>query len=102
MRERYAARRQLLDSGLRVLGFGVPWIPAGAFYVLADARFLDSDCMRLSLELLERAHVAVAPGRDFGELAAGHLRFSYAAGEDVIAQALERIARFVAERTQRA
>ena len=37
MRAAYDVRRRLLVDGLRELGFGVPELPRGAFYVLADA-----------------------------------------------------------------
>ena len=78
MRATYDRRRARLLAGVRALGLRRASAPQGAFYILADARHVDTDSMRLSLSLLERAHVAVAPGRDFGEIAEGHLRFSYA------------------------
>ena len=47
----------------------------------------------MAFDVLERAHVAVGPGRDFGEVAEGHLRFSYAASEAQIREALTRLGR---------
>ena len=38
MRDAYARRRDRMVAGLRALGFGVPHVPDGAFYVFADAR----------------------------------------------------------------
>jgi aspartate/methionine/tyrosine aminotransferase len=93
MRVVYERRRALLLRGVRDLGLRVAGTPRGAFYVLADARHLDSDSMRLSLSLLERAHVTVAPGRDFGEVAEGYLRFSYARHERDIAEGMARLQR---------
>ncbi len=87
----YARRRRLLLDGLTQLGFGIAREPQGAFYVLADARHLDTDSKRLAHDLLERAHVSIAPGRDFGEAAEGFLRFSYATAEDQITGAIERL-----------
>ena len=95
MRERYAERRELLVSGLRELGFGIAVPPAGAFYVLADARHLGTDSLALAYRLLDSAHVAVAPGRDFGEAAEGFLRFSFAATEGDIRTALQRLRVFL-------
>jgi aspartate/methionine/tyrosine aminotransferase len=92
MREAYDGRRRLLVAGLRKLGFGVPAMPAGAFYVFADARPFDTDSRRLAFRLLEETQVAVTPGIDFGEAGEGWLRFSYAASDDTIAEALERLA----------
>ena len=87
----YDRRRRVLVDGVRALGLSVPVTPTGAFYVLADARHLGSDSLRLAFEILDRAHVALAPGRDFGEIAEGFLRFSFAASYDDIRTALERL-----------
>jgi aspartate/methionine/tyrosine aminotransferase len=96
MRAVYERRRGVLCEGLRALGFAVPHAPAGAFYVLAGARHLGSDSMQIALDLLARAHVGVAPGRDFGAIAEGHLRFSYATSEERIREGLARLSRVLA------
>ena len=93
MRAAYHQRRNRLVDGLRSLGFGIDRSPPGAFYVLADARRFGSDSLALAYRLLERAHVAVAPGIDFGDSAEGMLRFCYAASDEDIEEALERLAR---------
>ena len=92
MRDAYDRRRRLLVDGLRELGFGIPQLPRGAFYVLADARAFGSDSRRLAFDLLERSGVAATPGIDFGEAGEGFLRFCYAAAEEQIAEALEWLA----------
>ena len=93
MRDAYARRRTLLVDGLRKLGFGVPVLPSGAFYVLADARRFDTDSRRLAFRLLDEAGVAATPGVDFGPAAEGFLRFCYATSEQVLTEALERMER---------
>lgn len=93
MADAFARRRGLLVDGLRKLGFGVPSPPRGAFYVFADARAFGADSRRLAFDLLERAHVAVTPGVDFGAAGEGWLRFALSAPDEAIAEALERIAR---------
>jgi aspartate/methionine/tyrosine aminotransferase len=93
MRAAYDRRRRLLVDGLRRLGFGVPAMPKGAFYVFADARRFGSDSKRLAFDLLERTHVAVTPGVDFGAAGEGWLRFAYANSEAAIEEALARLAR---------
>ncbi len=93
MRDAYARRRTLLVDGLRKLGFGVPVVPQGAFYVFADARSFDTDSRRLAFDLLERAGVATAPGIDFGAAGEGFLRFCYAASEADLEEALSRLAK---------
>jgi aspartate/methionine/tyrosine aminotransferase len=93
MRRAYAGRRDRMVEGLRRLGFGVPKAPLGAFYVLADARRFGADSRALAFELLERAHVGVTPGVDFGAAGEGMLRFCYAVSEQSIDEGLERLAR---------
>jgi aspartate/methionine/tyrosine aminotransferase len=93
MRAAYDRRRLLLVNGLRKLGFGIPVVPRGAFYVFADARAFGSDSTRLAFDLLERAEVGTTPGVDFGAAGEGWLRFCYAASEKAITKALERLER---------
>jgi aspartate/methionine/tyrosine aminotransferase len=91
-------RRRATVAGLRRIGLGVGALPTGAFYVLANARRFTSDSLRFAFEILERAHVGVTPGVDFGRNAEGYLRFSYAAALPRIEEALGRLQRFLAER----
>ena len=93
MRRAYGRRRRLLADGLRKLGFGVPADPAGAFYVFADARAFGADSRQLAFELLETTHVAVTPGIDFGAAGEGWLRFSCAASDATLREALARLGR---------
>jgi aspartate/methionine/tyrosine aminotransferase len=92
MREAYARRRDLLVDGLRRLGFRVPVVPDGAFYVFADARAFGADSLALAGEILERAQVGTTPGIDFGAEGEGFLRFCYAASEASLREALARLA----------
>ena len=91
MRQAYGLRRLRLLEGLRKLGFVVPSVPKGAFYVFADARAFGDDSLRLAFDLLERAHVGVCPGIDFGAAGEGWLRFCCATAEEDIDEALERL-----------
>jgi aspartate/methionine/tyrosine aminotransferase len=93
MRRAYDRRRLLLVEGLRKLGFRIPVLPQGAFYVFADARAFGDDSLALAFDLLERAQVGTCPGVDFGEAGEGWLRFCSAASEASIAEALERLSR---------
>lgn len=102
MRRACEGRRARLVSGLRRLGFGIERDPEGAFYVLADCRAFGSDSRALAFEILERAHVGVTPGVDFGAAAEGRLRFCYAVGEQTIDDALERLAPILESIAERA
>ncbi len=76
---------------LRELGLGITIEPTGAFYVFANARHLSGDSYALAFDILEKAHVGVTPGIDFGPHGEGYLRFSYANSLEKIAEGLERI-----------
>ena len=91
-------RRRAMLAGLRGIGLGVGVEPTGAFYVLANARHLGKDSVRLAREILEGCHVAVTPGAAFGANAEGYLRFSYASSLARIREGLDRLGRFLATR----
>ncbi len=91
MVETYRRRRDRLVAGLREIGFGIPEIPSGAFYVLADASRFTDDTFAFAFDLLENAGVGVTPGRDFGAGAETRVRFCYAVSDEVIELALERL-----------
>jgi aspartate/methionine/tyrosine aminotransferase len=98
MRRLYDLRRRQLLRQLADLGFGLPFTPKGAFYVLADARHIDPNSMRLALDILEQTGVAVTPGIDFGQEAEGYLRFSYSSPLEKIDAALHRLSEYLRQR----
>jgi len=94
----FKRRRDFLVPQLRELGFEVPVMPDGAFYVYADignvAHRLHADSAAFSMALLHDAHVAIVPGDDFGFAAPHrHVRLSYATAYARLEQAVERLAR---------
>jgi aspartate/methionine/tyrosine aminotransferase len=95
MREVYNRRRKLMLAGLKELGFGVTVEPTGAFYVLANPRQNTNPSLAFVMDLVEKAHVGVAPGIDFGANAEGYLRFSYATSEDNIREGLRRVGEYL-------
>lgn len=99
-RQAFEARRNFLVQGLKSLGFAVPAMPDGAFYVYADASHLTDDSFNFCWSLLEENHIAVTPGADFGQFEASrYVRFSYTTGLVQIEKALQRMAkRFSATR----
>ena len=94
-RAEFAARRDVLLSGLQGLGFEVKAPPQGAFYIYADSSRLDGDSYSLAQSLVERAGVAATPGLDFGSFAPRqHMRFAYTVARDRIEEGLARMERF--------
>jgi aspartate/methionine/tyrosine aminotransferase len=91
MKNTYNTRRKYMISKLMEMGFGITVEPTGAFYVFANASHLSKDSYPLAFEILEKAHVGVAPGIDFGKNGEGYLRFSYANSLENIKEGMKRI-----------
>ena len=92
----YDERRRFLAPALKRLGFEVPNEGQGAFYIFAGVRPFKLSSQRFGERLLQEAHVAVAPGNDFGPGGEGFVRFSYANSLDNIREAVRRIEAFLA------
>ncbi|MBW2029273.1 MAG: pyridoxal phosphate-dependent aminotransferase [Deltaproteobacteria bacterium] len=95
MKSIYDERRKYMVNRLREMGFGIAVEPAGAFYILANARHFSEDSYALAFEILEKARVGVSPGIDFGANAEGYLRFSYANSLENIKEGLNRIDQYL-------
>ena len=96
-RAAFKARRDLVVPGLRALGLDVPVMPDGAFYAWADSSRFGSSSWDLVFELMDRAHVALTPGRDFGRNGTETmLRLSYASSLSQLEEALHRLRRVLA------
>ncbi|HIJ83594.1 MAG TPA: aminotransferase class I/II-fold pyridoxal phosphate-dependent enzyme, partial [Magnetococcales bacterium] len=89
--------RIFLVEQLRRLGFIIPVMPTGAFYVYADAsqilqRTGHPDTRSFCADLLEHSGVAVTPGLDFGQhKARQHLRFSFATTMENVQEGVARL-----------
>jgi aspartate/methionine/tyrosine aminotransferase len=95
-RQEFERRRDLLVAGLRDLGFGVPVVPQGAFYVYAECDSFTDDSFAFAYNMIEHAGVAATPGKDFGTHAgARHLRFSYTTSQANIEEGLARMAAYL-------
>jgi len=90
MRQTYDKRRRFLIDGLKKLGFDIPVEPTGAFYVMINAKRLHANSLALAYDILEKVHLGVTPGIDFGPGGEGHLRFSYANSIENIEEGLGR------------
>jgi aspartate/methionine/tyrosine aminotransferase len=95
MKATYDKRRRYMIDRIRDLGLGITVEPTGAFYVFANAKHLSNDSYRLAFDILEKAHVGVTPGIDFGEGGEGYLRFSYANSLENIKEGLDRLQRYI-------
>jgi len=96
MKDIYNERRRFMIARLKEIGFGITVEPTGAFYVFANAKHLSDDSYKLAFDILEKAHVGVAPGIDFGPNGEGYLRFSYANSLENIEEGMDRLERYLA------
>ena len=101
-RAEFKARRDYFIPALNALGLTVPVMPDGAFYAWADCsaaceKLGIKDSWDLSFEIMNKAHVAVTPGRDFGTAdTARYIRFSTASSMAHLNQAIDRLKAFLA------
>ncbi len=95
MKNIYNERRKYMVKRLKELGFGITVEPTGAFYVFANANHISNDSHKLAFDILEKSHVGVTPGIDFGSNGEGYLRFSYANSMENIIEGLNRIENYL-------
>lgn len=94
---RYAASRQLLMKRLPELGFQLAAPMDGAFYAYCDVSRHANDSMAFARRMLAEIDVAAAPGADFDTVQGTRtMRFSYAGATEDMAEALDRIATWLA------
>jgi len=96
-RKAFKARRDSFIPQLNAMGLTVPVMPDGAFYAWADCT---QACERLGVDnswdlayaLMRQAHVAVSPGRDFGQAQTmNYIRFSTATALPELHEAVRRL-----------
>lgn len=98
MKEEYDCRRRVIVDGFNRMGLHC-FEPEGAFYVFPSIQSTGLSSDVFSEKMLYTQKVAVVPGTAFGKSGEGFIRCSYAYSIKSIQQALERIERFVNERT---
>jgi aspartate/methionine/tyrosine aminotransferase len=96
-RAEFKARRDYFIPQLNAMGLSVPVMPDGAFYAWADC---SAACQKLGIkdswdfafEMMNKAHVAITPGRDFGSAQTQQfVRFSTASSLEHLQTAVARL-----------
>ena len=90
----YDKRRRLMVEGFRNMGLDC-FEPKGAFYVFPSIQNTGLTSLEFAEKLLQAEKVALVPGDAFGSCGEGYVRCSYAASSKNLAEALDRIGRFV-------
>ncbi len=99
----FARRRDYLVPALKQLGFKVPVMPDGAFYVYAECSEVFypgvNDADTLTVAILNEAGVVLVPGLDFGlHTAQQYIRVSYATSMQNLEEAVRRLGVFFASK----
>ena len=95
MRDIFNERRKFIIKRLREIGLGITVEPTGAFYILGNIKAFSTNSYEMAFDILEKAHVGVTPGIDFGKNCEGYLRFSYANSIENIGEGIDRIERYL-------
>lgn len=97
MRQIYNTRRLYVIGRLKAMGFKIKVEPTGAFYVFVNAKHISHDSYSLAFDILEKAHIGVTPGIDFGANGEGYLRFSYANSMENLIKGMDRMETYLKE-----
>jgi aspartate aminotransferase len=91
MMEKFTQRRKLIYEGLNSLPGIECSLPGGAFYAFPKVIGTGMDGSEFSKRAMHEAGVAIVPGTAFGKTSKDYVRFSFAASQDNISNALENI-----------
>ena len=88
----FKRRRDYLVPELQRLGFTIPVLPDGAFYVYADCSRFSDDADAFTRDVLQATGVVMTPGLDFGTRdVQRYIRVSYAASMENLQEAVRRL-----------
>jgi aminotransferase len=90
----YQAKREMICTALKQSGLE-PYVPQGAYYVLADIRGIPgTDSRARAMHILDRTGVACVPGRAFyhDDSGEGLARFCFAKEDHILEDACRRLA----------
>jgi aminotransferase len=99
MRATYRQRRNLMMAGFGAAGLPCQ-APQGAFYAFPYIRHTGLTSRQFALRFLEEQNVACVPGTAFGACGEGYIRCAYATATEKIAEAMQRMQRFVLDITK--
>ncbi len=91
MMKEFTERRNLIHKLLNELPGVECSLPGGAFYAFPKVKNTGMNGAEFAKKCMYEAGVAVVPGTAFGSTAKDYVRFSFAASQDDISQALENI-----------
>lgn len=100
MRDEFLRRRNYFVNALNAIPGFRCFNPAGAFYAFVDVSAVCEDDWAFSKELISSAKVTSVPGRSFGSVGNGYLRFSYAASMETLEEGIRKMSEYVKNRAK--
>ena len=91
MMDKFVKRRKLIFEGLNSIDGIECSLPGGAFYAFPKVIGTGMNGQEFAKKCLHKAGVAIVPGTAFGKKAIDYVRFSFAASQNDISKALEKI-----------
>lgn len=96
-RAEFQARRDYFAAALSQIGFRIPVLPDGGFFVYADVNAFTRDSEAFATRILDETGVAFAPGIDFGEFRSReHVRMAYAVNMAKLQEGVRRLSAVLA------
>jgi aminotransferase len=95
MREVFAKRRDLMMNLLDQQSILHCIKPQATFYMMIDISKTGMKSEEFAYRLLEKAHVAVVPGKIYGEMCDDYVRLAITMDEDTIVKGIRRMVEFV-------
>ncbi|SIQ11722.1 arginine:pyruvate transaminase [Rhizobium sp. RU35A] len=92
MRKNYKRRAGVVEATLAGSNLLKPMMPEGGMFVVVDVTATGLDGADFAHELLHTEKVAVMPGSSFGHQAAGFIRISLTVPDEVLEEAVRRMA----------
>lgn len=100
MREQYNKRRDYIAKRLEEMGMEIA-LPQGAFYIFAKIPdTINETPVEFATDLAEKAKVGVVPGSAFGPGGERYIRMSYAASDEDIKLAMDRMSAYLLDRVK--
>ncbi|MBE5948038.1 MAG: pyridoxal phosphate-dependent aminotransferase [Lachnospiraceae bacterium] len=93
--EKFKQRREYIVNAIKGIKGMHFEAPEGTFYLFVNISLTGMDCLSFAQKLLEEEHVAVVPGRTYGEAYDGYIRIAYTVEINRLKLAVERISRFM-------
>ena len=95
MLKSYKKRRDLTIKSLSNMGIDIGYSPDSSFYVFANMSKYTDNSLDLSLDILNKVSLGVAPGLDFGPSFKRYIRFSYSSSYRNIQIGLDKMREYI-------